>query len=313
MKLAEIENECVGDDRAKKPEPEQAKAKDRIEIINKIAEYEREGKFDVDTEDDPVTIPLKLEDVDYLDRKIKSKVKTSFANAVAERFLNLLIRHNKLIIKEIVGLENLATIRSGAVITCNHFNPFDVFAVEECLRRTDLKKDKTMYKIIREGNYTNFPGLYGFFFRNCNTLPLSTNNLVMTEFLKSCDIILQRGDLILIYPEQSLWWNYRKPKPLKIGAFRIAARNKVPVIPIFITMEDSDQIEPNGFPTQMYTLHIEKPIYPVEENTEKENALMMKNENYKVWKNVYETTYNTKLTYTTDPEILKKLGIPSEE
>ena len=46
---------------------------------------------------------------------------------------------------------------------------------------------------------------------------------------------------------------------------------------------------------------------------EKENAVMMKNENYKVWKNVYETTYNTKLTYTTDPEILKKLGIPSEE
>ncbi len=31
-----------------------------------------------------------------------------------------------------------------------------------------------------------------------------------------------------------MWWNYRKPKkPLKPGAFKIASRNNVPVIPIF--------------------------------------------------------------------------------
>ena len=58
--------------------------------------------------------------------------------------------------------------------------------------------------------------------------------------MKAADTILKRGDFILIYPEQSLWWNYEKPKPLKNGAYKIASRSNVPVIPIFITMKDSD-------------------------------------------------------------------------
>lgn len=29
------------------------------------------------------------------------------------------------------------------------------------------------------------------------------------------DKVLKDGHFMLIYPEQSMWWNYRKPKPLK--------------------------------------------------------------------------------------------------
>ena len=58
-----------------------------------------------------------------------------------------------------------------------------------------------------------------------------------------------------------MWWNYRKPKPLKDGAFKLAARNNAPVIPIFITMEDSDIIGEDGFPVQEYIINIEEPIY----------------------------------------------------
>ena len=50
---------------------------------------------------------------------------------------------------------------------------------------SENEKDKRLYKVIREGNYTNFPGLYGFFFRNCDTLPLSSNKRTMIEFLKA--------------------------------------------------------------------------------------------------------------------------------
>ena len=56
----------------------------------------------------------------------------------------------------------------------------------------------------------------------------------MMEFMEAVETILNDEDFILIYPEQSLWWNYKKPKPLKIGAFKFAAMHKVPVIPIFI-------------------------------------------------------------------------------
>lgn len=284
------------------------KAQDRLEILDEIEKLEREGKFDVDPEKDPPTIVLTPENVDYLKTKSTSKIKRRLAQRIGERFLDEILRTNKLIIKDINGIENLNNIKTGAIITCNHFNPFDSFSVEKVFRMSGLIKEKKLFKVIREGNYTNFPGFYGFLFRNCDTLPLSSNTKTMVQFMKSVKIILDRGDFILIYPEQSLWWNYRKPKPLKNGAFKIAAKNKVPVIPIFITMQDSDIIGNDGFPVQEYIINISEPIYPEENLSELQNQEIMKQKNYEIWKNIYEDFYKMPLEYTTEnKEKLKEL------
>ena len=284
------------------------KAQDRLEILDEIEKLEREGKFDVDPEKDPPTIVLTPENVDYLKTKSTSKIKRRLAQRIGERFLDEILRTNKLIIKDINGIENLNNIKTGAIITCNHFNPFDSFSVEKVFRMSGLIKEKKLFKVIREGNYTNFPGFYGFLFRNCDTLPLSSNTKTMVQFMKSVKIILDRGDFILIYPEQSLWWNYRKPKPLKNGAFKIAAKNKVPVIPIFITMQDSDIIGNDGFPVQEYIINISEPIYPEENLSELQNQEIMKQKNYEIWKNIYEDFYKIPLEYTTEnKEQLKEL------
>ena len=138
------------------------KAQDRLEVLKKIEEFEREGKFDVDVEEDPPTIVLTPENIDYLREKMSSKIKRIFANEMGERFLDNLLKNNKLIIKQVNGIENLNKVKTGALITCNHFNPFDCFTVEKVFRMSENEKDKRLYKVIREGNYTNFPGLYGF-------------------------------------------------------------------------------------------------------------------------------------------------------
>ena len=305
VKLAIKELECVGDDRIKTLEEEQEmeKSPERIEILKKIEELERRGEFDVDAEEDPPTITLMPKRIDYLRKGYYKKLKNSLANMVGERFLNSLLKNDKLLIKDINGIENLDKVKTGAIITCNHFNPFDCFAVESTYRLTDNSKEKKLYKVIREGNYTNFPGLYGFFFRNCDTLPLSSNTRTMIKFMKAVDTILGRGDFILMYPEQSLWWNYKKPKPLKNGAYKLAARNNVPVIPIFITMEDSDIIGEDGFPVQEYTINIQEPIYPDTNLSEGQKAKKMREKNFEVWKNVYEDFYKIPLTYTTNQEV----------
>ena len=298
--LAQKEADCVGDDRSYRREVQVIeKSKERLEVLKKIKELEENGIFDVDVEDDPPTVPLTPEDVDYLRTSRKSKIKSRMAYRMAQWFVEDLLKDNKLIIKKINGMENLKNVKTGAILTCNHFNPYDSFTIEKVFRLAGQHKNKKLFKVIREGNYTNFPGMYGFFFRNCNTLPLSSNKRTMIEFVKAVDVILKRGDFILIYPEQSMWWNYRKPKPLKNGAFNFAARSKVPVIPIFITMEDSDIIGEDGFPVQEYTVNIEKPIYPDENLTEKENTEAMKEKNYEVWKNIYEDFYKMPLEYDT--------------
>lgn len=278
------------------------KSQDRLEILEKIDKLEREGNFDIDAENDPETIILTPDNIDYLKEKRYSKLKNMIANKIGEKFLDYIIKDSKLVIKNINGIENIEKVKTGAMITCNHFNPFDSFSIEEVFRKTKASKTKKMYKVIREGNYTNFSGFYGFLFRNCDTLPLSSNKRTMVEFIKSVDKILKRGDFILIYPEQSLWWNYKKPKPLKIGAFNLAARNNVPIIPIFITMEDSSEIGEDGFPIQEYTINIEEPIYPDETKTQRENKEIMKQKNYEVWKKVYEDFYKIPLEYTTEEQ-----------
>lgn len=281
------------------------KSQDRIDVLKRIEQLEKEGKFDVDAENDPPTIVLTPENIDYLRSKMTSKIKRVFANEVGERFLDNLLKNNKLIIKDVRGIENLNKVSTGAIVTCNHFNPFDCFTIEKVFRMSGKIEEKRLYKVIREGNYTNFPGLYGFFFRNCDTLPLSSNKRTMIQFMKAVDILLQKGDFILIYPEQSLWWNYRKPKPLKNGAFKMAVRNNVPVIPIFITMEDSDIIGDDGFPIQEYIVNIAEPIYPDNNLQPKERVEKLLNKNFEIWKNIYEDFYKIPLEYTTKKENTK--------
>lgn len=320
--LAKKETDCVGDDRTYiKSNIEEKKHRDykkyllpkryrnsviesqsREEVYERIRDLEKNGIFDLDVEQDPPTIPLTPENVDYLREKGLNRIKNVLANRMGEKYLKDLIKNKKLIIKDIKGLENLENVKTGAMITCNHFNPNDFLTIEQVFRKTSQIKAKKLYKVIREGNYTNFPGFPGFLFRNGDTLPLSANTSTMIEFMKAVDTILQRGDFILIYPEQSMWWNYRKPKPLKIGAYKMAAKNNVPVIPIFITMEDSEIIGDDGEPVQEYTVNIAKPIYPNENLSIKENTEKMREENAKVWKEIYEDFYKIPLEYTTIKE-----------
>ena len=199
--LAQKECDCVGDDRRFRRTIEEdliKKSQDRLEVLEKIKVLEQNGVFDVDVEDDPETIKLTADNVDYLKEKRYNKLKNKVANKMGMKFLNDLLKDNKLIIKQVIGIENLQKVKTGAIITCNHFNPYDSFAIEKVFRESGQAKEKKLYKVIREGNYTNFPGLYGFFFRNCDTLPLSSSNRTMIEFLKAVDTILQIKDFILI-------------------------------------------------------------------------------------------------------------------
>ena len=277
----------------------QLKSRDRLEVLDKIAQLEREGRFDEDVEEDPPTKELMPDDIDYLRKKLSSKIKTKLTYKVARSFLNNIISNKQLIIKDIKGIENMNALNCGAVITCNHFNAFDSFAIQIAYEQSEQRKRK-LYRVIREGNYTNFPGFYGMLMRNCYTFPLSSNKDTMRKFMHSMDAVLQNGDFMVVYPEQSMWWNYRKPKPLKKGAFTFAAKNDVPVLPCFITMEDSDILGEDGFYVQEYTIHIAPAIYPDPLKSRAANIEMMKEKNFEIWKNIYETTYGEALVYDTD-------------
>lgn len=272
-------------------------SEDRKEVLRKIDEYERKGWFDKDVENDPPSPELRPEDVDYLGKKLSSKIKTAIANKMGRKFFEKMIKEGAVVIDGMEGGEILRLLKdTGAVITCNHFGIPDNYILYHCIQKS-LKK-KRLYKVIREGNYTGFSGLFGFLFRNCNTLPLSSNRRTMVNFMSAADTLLRRGEAVLIYPEQGMWWNYRKPRPFKIGAFKIAARAGVPVLPTFVTMKDDEtKLDEHNYPLQHYTLHVMPPVYPDKTLSEKQAAEKMKEDTFALYKAKYEEVYGVPLAY----------------
>ena len=267
----------------------------KLLLLERIRELEKKQLWHLDVEDDPETYPLMPDQVDYLNRKLSSKIKSAIANRLGTRFFEKLIKNRQLIIKEVRGIENYTAVQGGKIVTCNHFSVGDNYAVWKALK--PHMGGKKLYKVIREGNYTNPPKPFGLFMRHCNTLPLSSQVATMKKFMQAVRTLLARGETILIYPEQGMWWNYRKPKPMQDGAFSLAVMNRTPIVPIFITMEDSDVPDGDGFFVQEFTVHILPAIYPDRELPRGEAISRMNAQNYEAWVKTYEDFYGIPLVY----------------
>ena len=84
---------------------------------------------------------------------------------------------------------------------------------------------------------------------------------------------------------------------MKPGAFEMAVRAGVPVVPCFITMEDSRYVGADGAPVQEHTVHVGAPIYPEEQLHKRDRAEKMMTEAFSFNKSVYESFYGIELTY----------------
>ena len=71
--------------------------------------------LDEDVEEDPPSRVLMPDEIEYVRKGVYEKIKTKFAFTMARRFVKNLIDEKKLIIKEIKGIENFNSLKSGAV------------------------------------------------------------------------------------------------------------------------------------------------------------------------------------------------------
>lgn len=260
---------------------------ERLAILEKIKALEAEGgdSFYVDVEDDPSGHELRPDEVDYLRVKLSSKCKTLVARAMAAVLQPLIRRDLQM---TVVGEENLVGITGGAIITSNHFSIYENLAVKEVADRVAGKH--RFYRVIKGLNYFQ-PGWIGFLMKNCDTLPLSKNLKTLRLFESALEKLLADDALVLVYPEQAMWWNYRKPRPPKAGAYHYAAKFNVPIIPVFVTMEDTDVLDEHNFPKQKYTVHIMPPMYPDPEQPVRANERAMQAKNYVLCREKYREVY----------------------
>ncbi|MDO4556867.1 MAG: lysophospholipid acyltransferase family protein [Lachnospiraceae bacterium] len=270
----------------------------RDAVIENIKEAVKNGNFNSKVEvGDPVLTDKKRQLV--LDHYLKVRKKLPFKtrNLIAGRVVDVLTwkyNHNTLI----EGLENIKDVKGGAFITANHFNP-----VENTVIRLLSQKMKrgNLYVISQDTNLL-MGGFLGFLMYYMDIIPVSPDREYMTHHFDGLITeAFRRKQNILIYPEQEMWFNYRKPRPEKRGAFYYAARHNALVIPCFTEVRELPEMETEDFHKVQYVLHVLKPIYPDPEKTTRENSVAMKEQDYKQKVEAYEKAYGKKLDYTFEP------------
>ena len=233
---------------------------------------------------------------DTLRRKPSSKIKAFFARKLAELMTRAVNRDT-----ELVGMENLEGISGGAIITSNHYNPTDTTPIRMMVRQ--VGKGRRHNIVVQESNIF-MTGLFGFLMKNCGTLPVSASAEYMTKNLKpAIEELLRREHFILIYPEQEMWFNYKKPRALRDGAYHYAALFGVPIISVFTEMRNMDgELDENGFYPVKHILHIMPPIYPDPTLSVRENRVRMQREDYLLKRKKYEQVYGIPLSEDFIPE-----------
>ncbi len=208
---------------------------------------------------------------------------TGFCRTVLATFGRLLIKLS--FGAKVDGKENLKALgSSGAITICNHFHFLDILFVR--LATGWYKSFST------SAPFNNKKGIGGAIIRHGGIWPFSANVVAMRNLINEMGSQLKKGNRVHFNAEQSMWWNYQKPRPMKSGAFHYAVKFDVPVLPLFCTFKKSKR---GGL--KKLRIHILPAIYPNKSLPPKERESQMKATAEQMWKDTYESVYDRKLEY----------------
>lgn len=265
----------------------------RRQVINNIKKNVAKKQFDAKAElHDPV-----------LNNKETNKIVSKYwqyTKTISYRLFNPLVRVVFNIASQILtgrcsidGIENLPDSPT-AFITGNHYNQFDVLLIGKLA----LKKRQRLFIVVEASNLA-MPHLIGWAVRNFDSLPIDHDFHYLSRiFPKKLAQVLSKPGWILIYPEEELWFNYRKPRPLKKGAYYYAAKFNQPIISTFTEIQATSKRElfQRDFYKRKKILHILPTIYPNPDLKIRENMQRMAEIDYRQKKAAYEKYYQRKLT-----------------
>ncbi len=254
-----------------------------------------------------------VEPVDtYALQKAKNKLADSYAFAgetvkKAMRPLAMLSlkrelrRFSELI--ETVDLQNALGLDCGCVVTSNHYSPFDSLPIRLLFERTD--KAKRLFTAVSEQDYL-IDGNIGFILRYADTVPLIKSSESLSEkFFRDAVSMLDRGGNLLMYPEISRWFNYRRPREAQLDAYLIAAEASVPILPTFTELRDISGFDSYGFGRYKMVLHVMPPIYPDLRLSSYENAAAMRDMDMRLKRECYRSVYG----FDTDSEFIPERDV----
>lgn len=270
----------------------------RRAVIENIKTYAENGEFHRKVElNDPILTAEEsqaitkayMEDRNQLSFKAKSSV-AILITRIATKHIN----QNT----QIVGIEKIPKDLGGVIITSNHFGPLENTVIRHLIHKLGRKK----LNIISQTSNFAMTGPIGFLMNYAHTIPISTDpRYLARDFLSVLkEKLIDKKEAILLYPEQEMWFNYRKPRPPKNGAYFYAAKLNTPIVSCFVEMTDLAEDDTPEFKKVQYTLHVLDVLYPDPNKSVRENTEYLGQLDYSLKKACYEQVYGKPLSYEFD-------------
>ncbi|MBQ3057755.1 MAG: 1-acyl-sn-glycerol-3-phosphate acyltransferase [Clostridia bacterium] len=267
----------------------------RKDVIENIKAFAENGQFHNKVElNDPVLTNEQSKAIthEYIENRgnFTFKFKTALGVLMAKIATKIINKNT-----EIKGIEKIPKDIGGVLITSNHFSPLENTVIRHL---TNKLKRKNLGIISQTSNFA-MTGIIGFLMNYADTIPISQDpRYLARDFLSVLkERLVDKKHAILLYPEQEMWFNYRKPRPPKNGAYFYAAKLNIPIISCFVEMVDLSEDDTPEFKKVKYVLHVLDVLYPDPKKTVKENTEALGVLDYSLKKACYEAVYGKPLDY----------------
>lgn len=195
--------------------------------IARQEELEREGKYDVDMNEEHRTFDaLSIDEgYDYLLHTPIERVRRAVVLSVVAAVGPVITWFG--LGARVKGRENLRALKGkGAICACTHTHHLDTLLIKNALGP---------FRTFHTGSYYLLKkGELGRIFKSGGFLPVGTTLADMRNLQVAVGELVKQGKIVNYYPEHALWPRYEKLRPFKPGAFRVAVKFGVPVLPVFI-------------------------------------------------------------------------------
>lgn len=164
--------------------------------------------------------------------------------------------------------QNRKLFAGGVMTVCNHVHRWDMLCVLQAMR----------FRMAWIPMYAQpFNGKDGFIMKYIGGIAIPEEYSGLRKFDHAIDELHDRGKWIHIFPESCSWKYYAPLRPFKIGAFNMAYKYGLPVVPMIITFRPRtgwrkffSKDEP------LLTIHVGDPIVPDTKAARKDEAARMR-------------------------------------
>ncbi len=164
--------------------------------------------------------------------------------------------------------QNRKLFAQGVMTVCNHVHRWDMICVMQAMR----------YRKAWIPMYAQpFRGKDSFLMKTIGGIAIPEERSGLRAFDKALEELHARKQWIHIFPESCSWKFYAPLRPFKIGAFNMAYRYAIPIVPMIISFRPRKgwrRFFGDGEP--LITLHVGDPIVPNLDAPRKEETARMR-------------------------------------